>query len=381
MRRLTTAVLTLGAIGGAAALPAQSTGGGGSEPRLQRLERVDEPALARELAAQQAVRRELMARIDALVSRMEHPDIAPAERSRLQAELERTVKRLTETHARVGLDMGTRVVVRGQPGAASIEFRKVLTETERRFSSAARTGYIGIILSPTNNHVRVQRAGELFVRYFAYPSILSVEPRSPAERAGLQRADLVLAYNDLDVRRELPMHEVLRPGSPLKIRVRRDGQDRDVTLTVAEPPANVRWRRFDFFVPGTPAQPGRVEPHHPGVMGEREVIVGEPRASAVGPMLRYTMRHGIAGAELAPIIGGLAPALGVKRGLLVMTVAPQSPAAAAGLREGDIVLKADGREVDDIASLSRAMQARDGARGLVLETLREKKKRTVRLTW
>lgn len=390
MRRLTTAVLTLGTIGGAADLPAQATGGGGSEPRLRRLERVDEPALARELASQQAVRRQLISRIEALASRLEHGDVAPAERTRLQAELELNMKRLTETHARVGLDIGTRIVVQDLRGAASPEFRRVLTQTRARLSSAARTGYIGITLSPTNNHVRVRGSGELFVRYFEFPTILSVEPSSPAERAGLQRADLVLAYNDIDVRRELPMHEVLRPGRSVKIRVRRDGLDRDVTLTVAEPPANVLGRRNDFLIPGSPDRQERVYapsirtrvPGSPESAGDRQMMIIEPGASPrAGAEFRFAMRRGLAGAELAPITGGLASALGVRRGLLVIAVAPRSVAATSGLREGDIVLKADGRDVDDIPSLSRAMQAQEGARALTLETLRKKKKRTVRLTW
>ena len=390
MRWLTTAVLALGTITGVTGLPAQATSGGGSEPRLRRLERVDEPALARELAAQQAVRRQLVTRIQSLVSRLEAEGVAPAERSRLQGELELNLKRLTETHARVGLDIGTRIVVQDLRGAASPGFLKVLTETERRLSSAARTGYIGITLSPTNNHVRVQGSGELFVRYFEFPTILSVEPSSPAERAGLQRADLVLAYNDIDVRRELPMHEVLRQGRPVKIRVRRDGLDRDVTLTVAEPPANVLGRRNDFLIPGSSDRSERVYapsvrpriPAPPGSSGNREMVIIEPGTSPTpGAEFRFAMRRGIAGAELAPITAGLASALGVKRGLLVIAVGPRSVAATSGLREGDIVLKADGRDVDDIPSLSRAMQAQDGARVLTLETLRKKKKRTVRLTW
>ena len=390
MRRLTTAALALGTITGATGLAAQAASGGGSEPQLRRLERVDEPALARELAAQQAGRRQLVTRIQSLASRLEQEHVGPAERSRLQAELELNLKRLTETHARVGLDVGTRIVVEDMRGAASPGFRRVLTQTRARLSSAARTGYIGITLSPTNNHVRVRGSGELFVRYFEFPTILSVEPSSPAERAGLQRADLVLAYNDLDVRRELPMHEVLRPGRPLKIRVRRGGLDRDVTLTVAEPPANVLGRRNDFLIPGSADRNERVYapsvrprvPGPPGSSGDHEMVIVEPGASARGGAeFRFTMRRGIAGAELAPITAGLASALGVKRGLLVIDVTPRSVAATSGLREGDIVLKADGREVNDIPSLSRAMQAQDGARALTLETLREKKKRTVRLTW
>jgi serine protease Do len=98
-------------------------------------------------------------------------------------------------------------------------------------------------------------------------------------------------------------------------------------------------------------------------------------------MYRFEVARGLAGAELTAISGGLRDALGVKQGLLVIRVAPQSVAANAGLRDGDIIVKANGRTIDDIPALSRAMREHDATRTLALETLRARKKRMVRLTW
>ena len=44
-----------------------------------------------------------------------------------------------------------------------------------------------------------RREGD-FIQYFAYPSIIAVDPESPAQRAGIVTGDVLIAYNGLDVR-------------------------------------------------------------------------------------------------------------------------------------------------------------------------------------
>lgn len=375
-QRLTMAALVLGCAGGAAPLFAQASGGA---PRAA--PRVDDAELARALAREQAVRMQLVARIESLAAQLDsRPVLSEAQRRRLQADLERSIRQLSETHARTAVDVGSRIILRHEPAIATSEVRRSLGEAQRRLTSAARIGYVGITLSPTNNHVRAEESGELYVRYFARPTIISVEPNSPAERAGLQRGDIVVSYNDLDVRRELPMHELLRPGNRMQIRVWREERERDVSLTVAAPPPNVLGRRTDFLVPSEDVASRRVAPV-PAPAKRPAAVGGRSRTIAPGAVYRFEFARGIAGAELSPITAGLASALGVKKGLLVMRVAERSPAATAGLRDGDIVLKANGQVTDDIAALSRVMRRHDEDRAVTLETIRQKKKRMVRLTW
>lgn len=317
-------------------------------------------------APEHAERLQLVARIEHLAGQLAGADLDRASRQRLERDLERSFARLTELNAREGLDVGARIVLRRDPGATG-GVRRMLGEAERRAASAARTGYIGITLSPTNNLLRLRPGGEMYVRYLDHPSIITVEPNSPAERAGLRRGDVVLAYNDMDVRGEIPMHEVLEPGRPMRIRVRRDGREHTVQLTVAEPTPLVLGRREEFLLPAR-------------VGGARTALPeGEPGMPRMP--LRFTMPRGVAGAELTPVTAGLGEALGVKQGLLVLAVAPRSPAQQAGLRDGDVIVKAEGRLVESIPALSRVIRERDAERVVALELRRDRKTRTVRLRW
>ncbi|HYY97079.1 MAG TPA: PDZ domain-containing protein, partial [Pyrinomonadaceae bacterium] len=75
----------------------------------------------------------------------------------------------------------------------------------------------------------------------------------------------------------------------------------------------------------------------------------------------------------------LADYFGVSHGVLISSVEAGSPAEKAGLRAGDIVTEAEGKQVDDASDLARAVGAKDEGE-VTLTVVREKKQRTVRVT-
>lgn len=66
----------------------------------------------------------------------------------------------------------------------------------------------------------------------------------------------------------------------------------------------------------------------------------------------------VAGAELRPMNPGLARYFETGTGLLVTAVADGTPAAAAGLRPGDVLVEANGETVGTVAALRGALTAR-----------------------
>ena len=70
-------------------------------------------------------------------------------------------------------------------------------------------------------------------------------------------------------------------------------------------------------------------------------------ASALGGS--HEVKRPWLGAKLQAVTADIAESMGLKRpaGALVANVAPESPAAQAGLKAGDVIVSVDGQEVDD----------------------------------
>jgi serine protease Do len=91
-----------------------------------------------------------------------------------------------------------------------------------------------------------------------------------------------------------------------------------------------------------------------------------------------SVARGFIGVRVQPLTPDLAAGMEAQTGALLASVASGGPAARAGLRAGDIVVRFDGKPVPDARSLSRFVaEARVGARAAV-EAIRQG--RPVRLT-
>ncbi|WP_296899207.1 DegQ family serine endoprotease [Thiohalocapsa sp.] len=144
--------------------------------------------------------------------------------------------------------------------------------------------------------------------------ISNVESGSAAERAGLKPGDLVLALDGKPVSSSADLRTrigLLRAGSELRLSVLRQGRRLTLTGEVEDP--------FADFVHG--------EELHPQLEG-----------ALLGERIRVSMH-------------------GRRRVVQVGPLRPGSPAWLAGLREGDLLLGANGYEVGSLDTLGRALQA------------------------
>ena len=94
-------------------------------------------------------------------------------------------------------------------------------------------------------------------------------------------------------------------------------------------------------------------------------------------------RRGWLGVNIQSMTDDLAEAYGVKEntGALVSSVAPEGPAAKAGIQEGDVILKFDGKDVNTMRGLPRIVAQTQIGKEVDVEILRKGQRRTVRLRW
>ncbi len=190
--------------------------------------------------------------------------------------------------------------------------------------------YLGVGIA----EITSERAKELKLAEERGVELKFIAENSPASKAGLKTEDVVLELNGQRVEgisqftrsiSEIP------PGRKANLSILRAGARLNLVVLV-EARANVQ-------IPFPPFPP--MPPMPPVNMPDL------PRAAIF-------MRNGKLGIETESINTQLAEYFGVKEGILVRSVTRQSPAEKAGIKAGDVIVKADGKPVAvtrDVTSL------------------------------
>jgi len=251
----------------------------------------------------------------------------------------------------------------------------------------ASEGWLGVSLS--GSFSIEDDGGRPVMRWSDYPVVEAVDPDSPAERAGVEARDRLLALNGKDVTRGVePLAMLLKPGLHLDIRVRRGRYTKDLRAIVGRRP-DVAW---EWSTPPSPVAapdaPMPPMPAMPGARAERVTVAPLPplpmvRLDSLGSVVRIELGtpdlQVLAGAQVQRV-GDLRDYFAVRDGLLVLRVLPGTPADRAGLRGGDVIVRAGDRPITTPLSLLRAMsRAEDGT--LALQVVRKKKTERVMLKW
>ena len=252
----------------------------------------------------------------------------------------------------------------------------------------APTGWFGVTISDN------AMIDENFNAFFdSYPVVSKVEPRSPAAKAGVKTGDVLLKFDSHDMRGgAIQMKKWLKPGAPFVLQLRRDGQLKQVRGTLQQRPEG--WKEL-AIVSITPSQDIELRARgiggeplpSPGRLMRTRVPSPEPLPSVLVPAMGYGGGvYPFAGAEFTALNDDLRDALGVKTsGVFVTNVMEGSPARTAGLRGGDIIVKADGTKVHGPFDLVDAIRNADSrnttTHTIELQILRKSKPQTLTLRW
>jgi serine protease Do len=228
--------------------------------------------------------------------------------------------------------------------------------------------YLGIDIHDIDN----DRATALKLKDLHGAEIVTVDHDAPANKAGLKIHDVVLEMNGQRVEGADQLRRMLRetpPGHTVNFVVSRDGQQQNISVELADRAkveANA-WSKH-FTVP----DPSEAPTTQDGLVGP------STRGFGNGFFGVFTTNGLYVGADVDVISTQLASYFGVSdgTGLLVKSVDENSPAAAAGLKAGDVITKVNNGVMASRADWLKTLHNNRGKQ-VQLTVMRNKKEQTM----
>jgi serine protease Do len=157
--------------------------------------------------------------------------------------------------------------------------------------------------------------------------VAQVSPDGPAQRAGLREGDVITEINGNAIAESNQLRmtvSMMNPGDEARLKVIRDGQVMHFTIKVEE-------------MPGERVQRASAEPNHSDKTLEGVQVEELDAQSARQLQLPASTK-----------------------GLVVTNVDPASPAAAAGLQEGDVIQQVNRKPVTNSHDFAQALRSSNG---------------------
>ena len=255
-------------------------------------------------------------------------------------------------------------------------------------------GYLGVDV----RDVSEESVSVLKLREPRGAEIIRVDHDAPAGRMGLREHDVVLQLNGTTVEGEEQIRRMLRelaPGRAIALLISRDGRQLTVTGQMADQAEVEReaWERHlsPATVPGGPQAPATALPvgdTGTGAGGN----VGSPAGSITPGTATTQSRYGksflgtflpsptYTGVMLEAMRPQLAQFFAIPggAGLLVESVESNSPAAMAGIRAGDVVVRANQQPVGSPSRWTKTIREAKG-RPVLVTVVRDRQERTFTL--
>ena len=198
--------------------------------------------------------------------------------------------------------------------------------------------------------------------------VTSVEDDSPASKAGLKVADVVLEFNGHRVEGTAQFVRMIHEtpaGRQSKFLVYRNGGSQQITATIA-----------------TRAKKTVTMPDMDAVreqMGKINLQIEDIRMMDI-PKAMMSWKSSMLGVEAEALESQLAQFFGVEKGVLVRSVAKGSAAEKAGLKAGDVITKVDDSKIAAPRDITSAIRNLKEKKTFPVTYVREKREATAQVT-
>ncbi|HVN03334.1 MAG TPA: PDZ domain-containing protein [Bryobacteraceae bacterium] len=272
------------------------------------------------------------------------------------------------------------LAVLGASCASAQDTPRPRTATNRSiFLRASGGSYLGIGVA----EIDAGRAKALKLNEVRGAEVKSVDPDSPAAKAGLKEGDVVLEYNGQRIEGTEQFVRLVREtpvDRQVQLVVWRNGATQTLTAAIG------RRHPQAFSFSGDDGDMTIEIPEVPPVPPMPEVqIPSVPEIPPMPNMARefadiYAGRTGLLGIECETLGSQLAAFFGVKEGVLVRSVIDDSAAAKAGMRAGDVIVKIDGEAATSVHELTTLVHAARAKHTFPVMVMRDKKEVTLTVT-
>ena len=255
-------------------------------------------------------------------------------------------------------------------------------------AAASSHGYLGVTLQDINSSM----AKALQLEDGVGVLVLELVDDGPAEKAGLAEGDVVLAFDGEEINEDHTLTRAVRatePGQTVKVEVQRDGRRRTIEVEMGEAKSNRRSFAWSSDGDGPDVRfygEGEGDGNHvfvfPDGKGEN-VWFGDGEMKKLHlDALGIAANRGYLGVELGDLNEQLGEYFGVAdgEGALVNAVRDDTPAAAAGLRAGDVIVAIDGDDIEDAGDVHAAMAEHEPGDEIEVAYVRKGDRGTTKIT-
>jgi predicted metalloprotease with PDZ domain len=226
---------------------------------------------------------------------------------------------------------------------------------------AAGRSYLGVDI----RDVTTDRLAALKLKEERGVEITMVDADAPAGKAGLKEHDVILEFNGTAVESEEQIRRLIRevpPGRTVTLGISRDGNPMKISVQLADHSTVVAQARPRIMVPAPRVQ----------------VF---PRNGMDLPFQIQTYSS-VLGVQTESLTRQLGEYFGVQNGegVLVRSVEKGSAAEKAGLKAGDVIIKADNEKLTDRSDLSHILRNHRTGGKMTLVVMRDKHEQTFTVT-